>query len=296
MDGPGPRSSPAVVLRVTGASSIGKEVCAEFPAVVVEVGAPPTAPALRVRAGPWLAGEIDPAELDGALAGGPPWMLELDASGCAARPATRAALEVLTRTQRVHDRRNEHSAGPLWDRVLDRHRALHDLEKPLVAADHAHALDTWQWVLRLDPGAGTALQAAALFHDVERLVSEADARVEQHAPDYDVFKERHARGSAIIAVTELACCGLDDAELHAVSALIAGHEEGGVLADADALSFFSLNSGGFADYYGPEHARRKIGWTLARMSAGALRRLAWVRLRADVLRLLEEIAPAGAPA
>jgi hypothetical protein len=63
-----------------------------------------------------------------------------------------------------------------------------------------------------------------------------------------------------------------------------------VLADADALSFFSLNSPGFADYYGAEHTRKKVRYTLGRMSSGAVRRLTSIRLRDDIRHELSEAA------
>src|SRR5262249_61670000 len=62
------------------------------------------------------------------------------------------------------------------------------------------------------------------------------------------------------------------------------------LNDADALSFFSWSSPGFVDYFGLDHARRKVRYTLARMSPHAQARLARVRLRADVARILAEAA------
>lgn len=71
------------------------------------------------------------------------------------------------------------AAGRGRTRLLRRHRSLHPADKPLVRADYRHALDVWQWVLRLDPEAGGAVQIAALFHDVERIFTEAESRSEQ---------------------------------------------------------------------------------------------------------------------
>ncbi|MFL6290970.1 MAG: DUF4202 family protein, partial [Thermoanaerobaculia bacterium] len=207
------------------------------------------------------------------------------------------ACEVLTRCQRLMDRRNAASRGGLFDRALAEHQAMHGLSKPLVRADYDHALDAWQWALRLDPEAGLAVQLAALFHDVERLVSEADRRIEQHAADYQAFKDDHALRSAWMAGEALARAGVDEAARERVSRLIAEHErparegdpeaaEIALLNDADALSFFSLNSPGYVDYFGPEPARRKIAWTLARLRPAARRRLDGVRLRPDVAEML----------
>ena len=207
--------------------------------------------------------------------------------------AARFVGEVLIRVQRVARRRNGASAAPWFDRVLAAHAALHDLDKPLVRADLDHALDAWQWTLRLDGAAGAAVQLAALLHDVERLASEADARIEQHAPDYQAFKDAHARAGAALARALLAGAGVDGAIAEAAAALVARHERPGadadlvLLNDADALSFFSLNSPGYVDYFGAEQAARKVAYTLGRMSPRARTALGAVHLRPDVRRLVD---------
>jgi hypothetical protein len=211
----------------------------------------------------------------------------------------RFAREVLTRCQRLSGRRNAASRSGLFDRVLAAHRNLHDLAKPLVRADYNHALDTWQWALRLQPEAGLAVQLAALFHDVERLVSEADARVEHHAANYQEFKDDHALRGAWIADKTLAWAGVDEETRRRTARLIAEHErppaagdpeaeEIALLNDADALSFFSLNSVGYLDYYGPEQTRRKVEYTLRRLRPGSLRYLEGLRLRPQVAEAMAE--------
>jgi hypothetical protein len=209
------------------------------------------------------------------------------------------AREVLTRYQRLMDRRNAASRNALFDRVLAEHRALHDLAKPLVRADYNHALDTWQWALRLEPEADLAVQLAALFHDVERLVSEADVRMEHHAANYQDFKDDHALKGAWMADQTLARAGVDERTRRRTARLIAEHErppaagdpearEIALLNDADALSFFSLNSVGYLDYYGLEQTRRKVAYTLRRLRPGSLRYLDGMRLRPKVAETLAE--------
>ena len=205
---------------------------------------------------------------------------------------SRAAGEMLTRWQRHLGRRNLSSANLSFEAVLATLGSLHDLTKPLVRADWHHALDTWQWLLRIEPSARTAVQLAALLHDVERLESEADARIEHLAPSYEDFKGRHARRSAAIAHGVLASCGVDLGVAERTVELVAAHEERGegselaALNDADALSFFSQNSAGYLDYFGPAQTTRKITYTLGRMRPSAVDRLGTLRLRADVEELL----------
>jgi uncharacterized protein DUF4202 len=280
-------------------------LAAEFPTLKVEAydcEAPPGA----LRAERWRAPGFDfwafDHRADDLAAAGRP----LPVAGPWAE-LPRLALEVAGRCQRLFGRRNGASAGTLFDRALVRHRALHDLAQPLAQADYDHSLDVWQWALRLDPDASLAVQLAALFHDVERLAPmnpatpatpETPAIIERREPatGYGDFKEAHARGSARLAGELLAELGAGEPLCRRIEALIAGHErpaggsdaERSLLADADALSFFSLNSPGYADWFGPEAARRKVAWTLARLSPCGRRRLAAVGLRQDVAAMLRE--------
>ncbi|HET9213003.1 MAG TPA: DUF4202 family protein [Thermoanaerobaculia bacterium] len=252
-------------------------------------------PSLRVPVEEWESQNFNFYEMDGrldALAERDFGPFAIDVLGDSGE-LERAAGEILTRCQRWMDRRNEASRSRLFDRILIRHRDAHDLAKPLVRADYNHALDTWQWVLRLAPDADLAVQLAALFHDIERLASEADARVEHRAADYQAFKDGHAERGAEVAEALLARVGVDAGARERTARLIAGHEHLpkpgepdeaalSLLNDADALSFFSLNSPGYLDYFGPEAARRKVAYTLRRLRPEARRYLDGLRLRPAV--------------
>lgn len=270
----------------------------EFPTVGVDLvpaGEGAAAAEARVEADAWDAPEMDfwafDTHMNGLAARGP---FAVCVAGESPARVTRVAREVLTRCQRLAPRRNAASRGPTFDEVLARHRALHDLDKPLVRADYDHTLDTWQWALRLRPDARLAVQIAALFHDIERLASEADARVEHHAADYQEFKDAHAAEGARMAARALAGAELPPEERARALDLIAGHERPGgdpdldLLNDADALSFFSLNSGGFMNYFGPDHTRRKIAYTLGRLGPEARPRLLEMRHPSNVAPLVAE--------
>ena len=209
--------------------------------------------------------------------------------------AAEFALAALTRCQRHVGRRNAHSANVRFSRVLAVHRALHDLSKPLVRADYNHALDVWQWLLRLDPQASLEVQFSALFHDIERLASESEARIEHLAPDYQQFKDAHAHEGAEIASAILAANGVSEATRMRVAALIALHErpwpdpEVALLNDADALSFFSLNSPGYAHYFGPEQTRKKVAYTWYRMTPRARAKLDGVWLQNGIRRIVDTL-------
>jgi hypothetical protein len=194
-----------------------------------------------------------------------------------------ALRQILTRYQRLRPTRNLGSQTALFDRVLVMHRALHDVGKPLVRADYDHACDTWQWVLRLEPAAGVAVQVAALFHDIERLKSEPVVRIEQHAADYQRFKDAHALRGAALTREVLSDAGLEKPVVAYAVDLVARHERPQedpdllLLNDADALSFFALNSWGFVAHFGAEHSRKKVAYTLGRMRPSARERLSDLR-------------------
>ncbi len=281
-----------------GLPSAWEALAREFPTVGLQ--AAPGAlqnglPSLPVPVAEWESQNFNFYEMDGrldALAERDFGPFAVDVLGDP-RELARAAGEILTRCQRWMGRRNEASRGVLFERALAEHRDAHELAKPLVRADYDHALDTWQWTLRLDPDAGLAVQLAALFHDVERLASEADARIEHHAADYQAFKDDHAARGAELAAALLAWVGVDDETRERAARLIAAHEHLpapgdpdaealSLLNDADALSFVSLNSAGYLDYFGPEATQRKVAYTLRRLRPRARKYLNGLRLRPEL--------------
>jgi predicted metal-dependent HD superfamily phosphohydrolase len=292
--------------RTPGLPATWSALARELPAIRLrEIPEPPGGdlPSLPVPVGEWESQNFNFYEMDwrlDTLAGQGRGPFAVDVLG-APGELPRAAGEILTRCQRWMDRRNEASRDAIFDQVLIRHRDVHDLAKPLVRADYDHALDTWQWTLRLAPDADLAVQLAALFHDVERLASEADARVEHHAADYQAFKDDHAARGAELAAALLARAGIEAGARERAARLIAAHEHSpqpgdpdaaalSLLNDADALSFFSLNSAGYLDYFGPEATRRKVAYTLRRLRPEARRYLDGLRLRPAVADQLEALA------
>jgi hypothetical protein len=273
----------------------------EFPTVLWALMALPLDDALVIPERSWRATATDLYEWDrelGVVHTEPRWLVVQGDEDSRTLGAT--ARQILTRYQRLVPRTNAASAGALFRGVLGGHRVLHDLSLPLVRADYDHALDTWQWVLRLSPFAGLTVQLAALFHDVERLVTKAERRIEHPVPGAPGSSDACAEVGAKLAAQVLEGCDIDAGTVANVACLVREHElrrsasggDAGLLADADALSFFSLSSPGFADHHGQEQLQKKVSYTLARMSSRAVRRLADVRLREDVRCHLVEAARA----
>lgn len=211
-------------------------------------------------------------------------------------PATVAATawEVLTAFQRHVGRRNAASSGPCFERVLRAHAELFGSSRRVVAIERAHALDTWQWALRVRPFATMAAQIAALFHDVERIASESGRRVEPLAPDVVAYKDAHARVGAAMTRAVLHRVGVDPEIVDRACDIVEHHERGGsdeelrAVVDADALSFLSLGAAAWADELGSEAARRKIARTAARLGGRRRGVLARLPLRRDVRAMLDD--------
>lgn len=266
----------------------------EFPSVQLGFEEVDGAPAIELAS--WRDSHLDFFALDARIIDGHQATRAM-ALRAPARALPALALEVLTRYQALIQRRNAASRTVAFDRVLERHLELHDVRKPLVRADHQHALDTWQWLVRLDPDASQAAQVAALFHDIERLISEADRRVEQHARDYQAFKDAHARGGAMLLRGALAGLELERTVVERAAELVKRHERPGsdpelaLLNDADALSFFSLNSYGYLNYFGPVQTAKKVAYTLNRLRPGQHARLREIRLPETIRQMVEASVP-----
>lgn len=283
-------------LRTCGLPATWTVLRREMPQLAESGATPGVGAPMVVALARWASSTCDPTDLDRRLhAAAGPIDLQLVTG---AHDDERAALEVLTRAQVFLPPATDPALdadGETMERVLTLHRRLHDLAKPLVAADYWHAHDTHRWVLRLRPNASAAIRIAALFHDAERLFSEADVRVEQHARDYQAFKDAHARTGARLLRQWLEELHVPTAIVDRAVGLVAAHErpagsaDAQTLADADALSFFSRNCPGFLDYYGHEHTLRKVAYTLARLAPGERWRLSWIRLRADVAEIVREV-------
>jgi hypothetical protein len=196
------------------------------------------------------------------------------------------ACEMLTRYQRFIVRRNEASSTVVFDDVLTLHAALYDSE---LEVELAHALDAWQWTLRLDPDASLAVQVAALFHDLERLDKDAQERMEHRAPERG--RDMGPRSPAWRRMASLLEeAGLSAGAIAHVEEILAGAEprahDMSILDEADALSFLSLESSRYADHFGLAQTRRKVTHTIGRLGPRAREKLALVRLRPDIDRLL----------
>ncbi len=146
-----------------------------------------------------------------------------------------------------------------------------------VPEDPAHAENTLEWLLRLEPEADEALRIAALAHDIDRAMPERVRR--EDFPDYDSFKAAHARRGARLLRGILEDCGVEAAVTCEACRLVERHEAGGdarsdLLKDADSLSYFDVNLPLYLAREGREEALRRCIWGIRRLSPAARTHLA----------------------
>jgi hypothetical protein len=215
-----------------------------------------------------------------------------------------AARQVMERCQRLAGRRNAASRGGHFERALDAHRGLYDVSQPAGAAAHARALDTWQWLLRLDPEAGLAPQLAALFRGLGRTASGAAGEL-AGARSEEAWG-RDLRRGAMTADEVCAELGIDLATRVLVHRLIdcrrppaAGRSATAAAAALDAaraLSFFSLDAAARLADCGFEWTARAARHHLTRLTPRGRAHLETLRLPAALGSLLRRGAASSRPA
>ncbi len=142
-----------------------------------------------------------------------------------------------------------------------------------VPEDPRHADDTLEWLLRLEPDAGEALQLAALAHDIDRAIEEVKVRREDF-DDYDVFKATHARHGAQLMRPILNSCSVARGIVDEACRLVEVHEVGGdpqadLLKDADSISYFDVNLPLYFQREGWDETKRRSHWGYRRLTPRA---------------------------
>ncbi len=142
-----------------------------------------------------------------------------------------------------------------------------------VPEDPGHADNTLEWLLRLEPDAGEALQLAALAHDIDRAIEEIKVRRADFG-DYDVFKAAHARHGAELLRPILTACGVERNITEEACRLVEFHEVGGdpgsdLLKDADSISYFDVNLPLYFQREGWDETKRRSHWGYRRLTPRA---------------------------
>ncbi len=160
--------------------------------------------------------------------------------------------------------------------------------------DSRHADNTLEWLLRLQPNAGDALQLAALGHDIERAIEETKVR-RADFDDYAAFKAAHARNGVAILRPILTACGVERHIVNEACRLVEVHEAGGdpdsdLLKDADSISYFDVNLTLYFKREGWAETKRRSRWGYLRLSSRAREIVESINYEEEALnRLLRDV-------
>lgn len=123
-----------------------------------------------------------------------------------------------------------------------------------VDGEEAHALDVLGWVKRLNPQVSFVLQLAAIFHDIDRVITPKEGggyKGDRKSKAYLQHKKEHAKRSANYIIPRLKNFGVGDEALRRIEFLILHHDDTGqeieelkdpelnYLVAADTFAFFT---------------------------------------------------------
>ncbi len=167
-----------------------------------------------------------------------------------------------------------------------------------VPEDPRHADNTLEWLLRLEPDAGEALQLAALAHDIDRAIEAVKVR-RADFDDYDAFKAAHARHGAELLRPILTACGVARDIVDEACRLVEVHEVGGdpdadLLKDVDSISYFDVNLSLYYQREGWTETKRRSLWGYRRLSTRARKFVGNIGYEEEAIsRLLREVIQEG---
>ncbi|HXJ91631.1 MAG TPA: HD domain-containing protein [Terriglobia bacterium] len=133
-------------------------------------------------------------------------------------------------------------AGKMLDTICADYSAHNKDIMQGTEGERIHALDVLAWVQRLKQSPALSLRLAALFHDIDRVVTAkkgAGFKGDRRSKAYLLHKKRHARRSARFIIPLLERQGFPQRVLHRTRFLILHHDDTG--REVDKLRDSDLN-------------------------------------------------------
>jgi|SRR3989344_1523874 len=149
-----------------------------------------------------------------------------------------------------------------------------------VDGEKNHALDVYKWVKEIKKNASTTLKIAALFHDIDRIITPgvgAGFKGDRTSREYKEHKKAHANRSANYICLLLLENGLSKSFVDRIRFLIQHHDDTGkeiefindreldILVSADSLSFFDTIAASLYKEEGEERLKDKVRFMVQKM-------------------------------
>jgi hypothetical protein len=185
------------------------------------------------------------------------------------------------------------SCHGIFDQVCEDNRYRDEEIMRYVDGEKRHAKEVLVWVEKLDPKASAPLKIAALFHDVDRIITPGAAggfRGDRKSRDYIDNKKLHAKRSADYTCQILIRNEVFNEIVDRVKFLIAHHDDVGeeieklrdkdldCLVTADCLSLFTSFAPKIHEEEGEERLRDKIRFMIDKVPSHLRKKIREQRL------------------
>jgi hypothetical protein len=149
-----------------------------------------------------------------------------------------------------------------------------------VDGEKLHALDVLEWIEKLNPDASTSLKVAAIFHDVDRIVTPKAGggfKGSRGSVEYEEHKKMHAKRSAEFIIPRLKKIIEDKKIIQEIQSLIIHHDDTGrevegidnldlnYLVAADSFAFFTSIAPKLYAAEGEKRIKDKIQFMIEKM-------------------------------
>lgn len=174
-----------------------------------------------------------------------------------------------------------------------------------VEGEKKHAQTVLDWCCLLTKTPSLALKIAALFHDIDRLVTPGVGdgyKGDRKRQAYQLYKKSHAQRSANFISPKLLAWQLDSSIVERVRFLIIHHDDPGsevetlndaeldTLVAADSLAFFTSIAPKLYATEGEERVKDKVRFMVAKMPVAARQLLAEQTLKNSIFNKLKNEA------
>lgn len=173
-----------------------------------------------------------------------------------------------------------------------------------VSGEMKHAKVVLSWVKKLKKSPSLALQSAALFHDIDRIVTPAAGagfKGDRKSKEYFLHKKAHAKRSADYICQKLEDVGIGKNIISKTRFLIEHHDDTleevesykdrdlEILVAADTFSWFSTTGVKLLKIEGKERTLDKLRFMLGKTPKFALKLLSGVKIEEAVLEDLKNL-------
>ena len=164
----------------------------------------------------------------------------------------------------------------------NRHREAEIMQG--IDGEKEHAECVLSWVEKLSPNPSPALKIAALFHDIDRIVTPhlgGGFKGDRRSKEYYEHKKAHAKRSADYVCPKLLTCGVNPQIVERIGFLISHHDDIGeevnelnddelnILVAADSFAFFTSIAPELYQKEGEDRLRDKIRFMVEKMPSFA---------------------------